>query len=610
MNSVYPKQFIPQNYLVEEILLGTMILYPNLSIHIKDTIKEDFFFLESHQIIYINLLENTNKRYNIMYLLYALQSKRLLKKIGGLRKVINVMRQSQIFINSSQISNYITKLVKILSFNYIKRLIVQYGYHIAKLGYISTLENEYLYKKIIFYFKFIEGEIIKNKNNNQNIVSLRELISIKLLKLKYPLIYKNNPERTNQNRIQFGLKNLDHITKGLPCGNLIVIAGRPSIGKTSFAIKIAYNTFFYQQANICMFSLEMSTKEILNKFLCASCEININKNNIMQLSTKNWKDIILICKKLIKNNIYINDKKNVNIEYIEHTTENLKKKQSLSLIIIDYLQLIESLINDNKKPNRSQELGYITRKLKLLAQLLKLPIIVLSQLNRNIEIRSNKEPILSDLKESGCIKYNNNIKLSIPNKYLNISSIKLLQVNSLAFNSSNSNIWQVNQSKSTQKHKQIKDIYLSIKIIIILAMNKSKLQLTSKHKYLSQESWKKVYLSTRYCKVNYQMSHDKHTNIITKQYIREIFVNKESKTYDINFNDTFHFLSKQIILHNSIEQDADIIIMLNNKEQQENQHKEKIIDIKVSKNRNGYTGYSEVLFVPEKMKFTEFTVST
>nr|CRF40198.1 Replication helicase subunit [Laurencia snackeyi] len=604
MNKVYRKKFIPQNYLAEEILLGSIIIYPKLTLYVKNYVRKDFFFLESHTIIYINLTEQISKQFNIIELIYFLKSKRLLKNIGGLKKIVNIMRQSQIFINSSQINNYVEKLINILSSNYIKRLIIQYGYNMTKLGYVSKINNEYLYNKLLAHLKFFEKEITKNQQKNKNITSIKRLISIKLLQLKHPIIYNNDHKKIYNNHVKFGFKKLDKITNGLPPGNLIIIAGRPSIGKTSFALKIAYNVFFYQKSSICIFSLEMSTKEILNKFLCISCDVNIYNNSIIKLQAEQWKNILIICKKLIHNNIYINDQNNVKIHDIEHIAKTLIRKHNLNLIIIDYLQLIELNNENNQKVNRSQELGYITRRLKLLSQLLKLPIIVLSQLNRNIEIRSNKEPILSDLKESGCIKYISNTNL---NKYLNIRNINLVKFYTPSINRNN-NI--LHKYKYKKEYNHIKIIYLSMKTTLQVINSEFTLELTQNHKYLSGVSWRKVSLSTKYSKISKKLIElNCYKRVIKKNYIQQILMNKPCKTYDINFNNEYHFLSNDIILHNSIEQDSDIIIMLNNKIEKNNEDIGKIIDIKICKNRNGRTGYCEILFKPETMKFNECNIN-
>lgn len=580
MIHIYPQKLIPQNYLVEEILLGTIIIFPGLVIYIRNSITKDLFFLEIHEIIYINLLDNIYNKLNIINFIYTLKSKNLLNKIGGLRKLINLMRQSQIFIDTSNINNYIEKLIYILTSSYIKRLIVQYGYNITKIGFTSVVNNKYLYNKIKHYLKLLEKEIINNEKQKSNLTSIKELISIKLLELKHPTIYQRSTNRVNKNQVQFGFDQLDAITNGLPDGNLIIIAGRPSIGKTSFAINIAYNVFFYQQASICLFSLEMSTSEIVNKFLSISCEVNFNQKNILKLNTKQWQHIISICQKLMENNIYVNDTSNITVSYIEKITEDLNKKKKIKLLIIDYLQLIEFVQTNHDKLNRSQELGYITRRLKLLSQLLQLPIIILSQLNRNIEVRSNKDPLLSDLKESGCVKFNNHINI--------LDS-------TIDFNIKNTNF---------------KVIYLSIKSTLCLILTRYILEITHNHKYMSSILWQKVNKSSQSNKINSVKIRSCNQLVINKQYLNKIFFYKLAVTYDIKFNHRFCFLSRQVILHNSIEQDSDIIIMLHNKIEQTNNKEKQIIDIKVSKNRNGKTGYCKIMFKPNNVKFNEITVAT
>nr|YP_009944671.1 Replication helicase subunit [Osmundea sinicola]QFR99965.1 Replication helicase subunit [Osmundea sinicola] len=603
MVQLYKQKLIPQNYLVEEILLGTIIIFPSLIIHIKNNVTKDLFFLEVHELIYIHLLEHIYDKFNIINFIYILKSKNLLNKIGGLKKLINLMRQSQVFIDTSNINHYLEKLIYILHGNYIKRLIVQYGYNITKIGFISTLNNKYFYNKIRSYLELLEKEININEKQKNSLTSIKKLISIKLLELKHPTIYNKNIDTIKKDHIQFGFKQLDAITNGLPDGNLIIIAGRPSIGKTSFAINIAYNVFFYQKANICVFSLEMSTLEIVNKFLSISCGINFNQENILKLNTQEWKNIILICKQLIQNNIYINDTTNISITYIEKITESLQKRTKIKLIIIDYLQLITFIHSNNESLNRSQELGYITRRLKLLAQLLQLPIIILSQLNRNIENRSNKDPILSDLKESGCVKHNNNIHL-----FYNYLTIDFHVKNVYFIKNKLSHIRNISPNNQITISKQI--IYLSIKNIVCLTLSTYIIEMTYNHKYLSNSLWQQVNTSVQSNKINSLTVTPCNKFIISKKYLKQILFEKSSITYDIVLDRKFYFLSRQIIVHNSIEQDSDIVIMLHNKNEHNDYNKQQTIDIKISKNRNGRTGYCKIKFIPQNVKFNELTVNT
>nr|YP_009397522.1 Replication helicase subunit [Dasyclonium flaccidum]ARW66708.1 Replication helicase subunit [Dasyclonium flaccidum] len=601
MKSLYKHAFLPQHCIAEEILIGIILIYPNTFSNILEKIKKEFFFLESHQLIYISLIEIYQyNQINIIELIYYLQSNELLNKVGGLRKITSIMKQSQIFVSSSKISNYVEELLYLIIQSYIKRLTIQCGHHITKIGYINNISNEYLYNKASYYLDFI-----KISHNKSKIISFKELISKKLLttKCNQKDILKNNI----QNLLKSGFIELDKIISGLPNGDLIIIAGRPSTGKTSLAINIIYNIFYQELISICIFSIEMTCEQILNRFISVASNIHIKSCQNSEKKKTEWKIITEICNKLLKNNIYINNKHDINLKYIEETSKDLKKNNNnIQLIIIDYLQLIELNENLILGINRSQELSYITRKLKLLAQSLKLPIIALSQLNRNIEIRNEKKPLLSDLKESGCINYRNNVKiLSYYNNEINSNNIIKILTNSLIIKNTQHKV--IKLTKLTQELKMQK-VHFFKQYIFNCSINIQKLLLTYNHKYLSNKKWiqtnhtlknTNIHSINQYNKKN---SNDKQKIINT--YINQIRFLTYSKSYDLSISNYFNFISQNIILHNSIEQDADIIMILNNKNnlsiEKENK---KVLDITVCKNRNGPTGTCEIIFVPETTVF-------
>nr|YP_009397725.1 Replication helicase subunit [Dipterosiphonia australica]ARW66911.1 Replication helicase subunit [Dipterosiphonia australica] len=598
MNDIYNHKFVPHNYIAEETLIGIILIYPNIFRTVKNIIRKEYFFLEVNQIIYINLIHSNNKE-NIFELLYKLQNKKLLSRIGGIQKIIRVMKQGQIFISSSQANYYLENLIKLLHNNYLRRLIIQLGYNIINIGHIESINTNNIYSKILSYLYLIDSQL--NKNNNNKIVDIKDLISKKLIQIKH----KNSDINTKIKKlsIQSGFFGLDQIINSLPEGNLIIIAGRPSIGKTSLAINIAYNIFFYQNKGLLIFSLEMSKEEIFNKLISIGSKTDINATKMQQLNELQWKKISNICKVLLKRNIYINDKSNIDIKYINQIARKLKKKNSyINLVVIDYLQLIDFFSGKQQKYSRSQELGYITRKLKLLAQFLKIPIIVISQLNRNIEIRNNKEPLLSDLKESGCIKSQNNI--NIKSKYTRHINIKSIHKSDKKIN-----FGKLYNTKS-QLPKILQSIQKTISVISYINIsNKYTFNYTSQsfilffthnHKYLSYNVWaecNKILISTTVSNID-----SNKLNCIYKNYLNRIVFHNYSKTYDINHNNYFNIISNYTITHNSIEQDADIILILYEKlgkEMSINLHNKKVIDLKISKNRNGNIGTCQLIFTPE-----------
>nr|YP_009399589.1 Replication helicase subunit [Dictyomenia sonderi]ARW69195.1 Replication helicase subunit [Dictyomenia sonderi] len=599
MNRLYKYKFIPQNHIAEEIFLGIIFIYPEIFHKIKNIIDKEHFFLETNQIIYLNLfnIDQRNKN-NICKILYQLQDNQILSKIGGLDKIMEMMKKSQIFISSSKMNKYIDNLIKILHDNYLKRLLIQFGHNIIKIGYMNYIDNYSSYRKILSYLYLIEAKI--NENRQSALITIKDLVAKKLLEMKYQNIYLNtiNKRKTTKS----GFFDIDNIITSLPKGNLIIIAGRPSIGKTSFAINIAYNIFFYQNTSLLIFSLEMSTNEVFNKLLSIASEMNINTKNISNLTQNQWKKISRICNALLNNNIYINDKSNIDINYINRTTKNLKKKtEYFNLIIIDYLQLIEFSTEKQKKYSRSQELGYITRKLKLLAQFLQLPVIVISQLNRNIEIRSNKEPLLSDLKESGCINSASNINIiSIYTNNINITN----QISTKTRTTKLHNIKKIKINNIESKTKIISFINISSQYVFKCINNSRKLLLTHNHQYLSQNIWIAANNISLLTPINIIRNNIKY--LIHKKYINRIDSHIYSKSCDLNQNQHFSCISEEIVTHNSIEQDADIILILYEKEDITNNIKlksSKIIDLKICKNRNGNTGHCQLQFLPNTSIF-------
>lgn len=598
MHNFYRYKFIPQNYLAEEMLIGIILIYPQVTYKIVDSIEKNIFFIEINQIIYLQIAKRIkNKSINIISLFYELQSENLLKTIGGMKRLIELMKQSQIFISSYKTSYYVEDLIKLLNRNYLKRLIIQLGYNTIKIGHIHNIDNKYIYEKILSYIKNIEEKIMYHKIDR--VSNIKEIISTKLLEVKYKKV--DIKEINKLKKIKSGFIELDKIIQGLPIGNLIIIAGRPAVGKTSLTINIAYYCFYREEVSILIFSLEMSVNQIFDKFISISLEDNINKQSIKTLKDEHWKNISKICHGLLKNNIYLNEKINLNISQIESISHDLKKKQCIELIIIDYLQLIEISIENQKIQNRSQELGYITRRLKLLAQNLKIPIIVISQLNRNIENRNDKEPILSDLKESGCIFYQNNILTS--SNYLTKRNISHITKYNQLVNKEKENNIPLFLNRVTNK------IHILNKYIFLHMTKRELIGLTFNHKFLSKNSWVK---SNQLLKTTPIFNKNIKNNIHkTNIYLKNITFKKYEKIYDVYAKNYFSVLIQKISIHNSIEQDADIIIILYemNNEKYIQEIKNKTIDLKVAKNRNGKTGYCKLKFKLDSNSFQDIDIN-
>ncbi len=216
-----------------------------------------------------------------------------------------------------------------------------------------------------------------------------------------------DPKRVEHSRVMTGFKNLDNKLQGLRGGDLVILAARPSMGKTAMALNIGQQVA--KKRNVAIFSLEMSKEQLTDRMVCAAMGIDSWKLQKGELSEDEFSRIGDALSQLSESHIYIDDSASMTLLEIKSKCRRLKMESGLDMVIVDYLQLIQG----TNPLNRVQEISDISRGLKSLARELSVPILALSQLSRAVESRSSKEPILSDLRESGSIEQDADIVLMI-----------------------------------------------------------------------------------------------------------------------------------------------------------------------------------------------------
>jgi len=399
-----------------------------------------------------------------------------------------------------------------------------------------------------------------------------------------------------------GFFDLDLLTQGFQKSDLIIIAGRPSMGKTAFALNIARNVSGLQDYPVVIFSLEMSRNQIIYRLLSNESGITNSKLRSGNIVGNEWNSVSKAISSLSDLNIYLDDKSDINISDIRLKLTTLKSRfGDIGLVIIDYLQLISDL---RSKDNRVQELSRITRNLKLLAKEYDVPVIVLSQLSRNVESRTNKKPLLSDLRESGCFSSSVNLYTSFQKttKIFSFLSFQKLGFELLSVDQKSNFLSPLS---SPLKSTFVTGYHLTYNI---LGIGHHYVKLTTSHRILTQFGWKKVKnlslldLISVIDKYNFIYSKITDHHIITSSsftflQFTNLFPFTNELVYDCWLPSTNNFVGNGYILHNSIEQDADLVLMLY-REQYYNQEDEKtnITDITVAKHRNGPTGTINLLF--------------
>ncbi|MCM8784833.1 MAG: replicative DNA helicase [Candidatus Omnitrophica bacterium] len=377
----------PQNIEAEKALLGCMLLDEEARIKVLENFKVDFFYNEAHQKIFSSIVKLFEKgeKCDLITLSEILRGENLLNEIGGVEYLSHI-------VESVPTSAYVDEYMKIVKEKYILRTLISNATKIITEAYNQQDEVETLLDKaesLIF-------EVSQNKTE-------REAYSLKILvREAIENIEKIREKRGYVTGLATGFTDLDKMTTGLHPSDFIIIASRPSMGKTALACNIALNlNSGFEKVPILIFSLEMSKEQIVQRMLCSEAKVNILKFRQGLLSDKEIGKLLIAASHLEESSIFIDDTPSLNVFELRARARRLKAKENIQLIIIDYLQLMKG---KGRAENRQQEISEISASLKSLAKELNIPVIAVSQLSRATEQRVDKKPQLADLRESGSIE--------------------------------------------------------------------------------------------------------------------------------------------------------------------------------------------------------------
>ena len=392
----FRNQQLPHNFLVEQMLLSGLLISDEAIEMTRKTLPIEAFYFRNHQEIYkaILILSQKELSIDVVTLLTFLQDNGLLEQIGGIKVLIELM---------SQIPNltYFDEYVGLLKDKFLRRCLIKLGYEIINSAYVTNIPLE----KILTECE-TKMFTLTTETKSQNLFTTSELLNTLFLDLKEKSL---NPQLLG---VTSGFYELDSLTQGFQKSDLIILAGRPAMGKTALSLNIAITAIRQSKLPVLFLSLEMSKEQIIYRLL--SMETNINQIRLKNgnLSQLDWIKLTKVIKILSKLPFFIDDTVNLSINDIRSKIKTiLFEQKTIGLIIIDYLQLMQ--ISKTKLDNRSQELSQITRLLKTIAREFNVPIIALSQLSRNVEHRLDKKPVLSDLRESGSIEQDADLVLML-----------------------------------------------------------------------------------------------------------------------------------------------------------------------------------------------------
>lgn len=398
-------KMMPHNVEAEQALLGCILIDENVPVQVMTYLKKDDFYIDAHSNIFASMstVYNQNKPVDFITVSDDLDKNGVLDAVGGLEYLTTLTN----VVPSAANFNHYLEIVKRDS---VMRSLIFSGQKIIENAYESESKEESL--------AFAE-KLIFDIAQNEDISSLEHIgPSLKMVIDRFDMIAKNGGMLRG---ISTGFKDLDRVTNGLQNSDLILLAARPGVGKTSFAMNIITHAAIVENKRCAIFSLEMPKIQIAQRAVCSVASVSMAKALKGELSVEEWKAIWAANARLNQSGLYIDDSSMNTPMDILSKCRRLKREGGLDLVMIDYLQLMNS--GGRQKENRQQEISEITRYLKIAAKELDVPIILLSQLSRAVETRKgDHRPVLSDLRESGSIEQDADIVMFIykPDMYNDI----------------------------------------------------------------------------------------------------------------------------------------------------------------------------------------------
>jgi replicative DNA helicase len=387
MSELFADRIPPQNIEAEQAVLGAIFLEPSSLTLASEILMPEDFYRASHQKIFNVMLKLADKGepVDLVTVTAELADAKLLEEVGGVSYLSDLA-------NSVPTAANIEYYARIVEEKSLLRRLIRTATNIAQDGYTREDEIDVLLNEA--ERSILEVSQRKRTGMFQNIKDI--------LVQTYDNIEMLHNRKGEITGIPTGFTELDRMTAGFQRSDLIIVAARPSVGKTAFALNIAQNVATKTDENVAIFSLEMSAQQLVMRMLCAEGNINAQNLRTGSLTPEDWGKLTMAMGSLSNAGIYIDDTPGIRVSEIRAKCRRLKQEKGLGMVLIDYLQLIQG--SGRNRENRQQEVSEISRSLKALARELDVPVIALSQLSRSVEQRQDKRPMMSDIRESGSIE--------------------------------------------------------------------------------------------------------------------------------------------------------------------------------------------------------------
>lgn len=386
----------PQNIEAEQAVLGAMLIDKEAIAKATEVLSADDFYREAHRVIFSAMLElyNKNEAVDMVTVTEILKRDNKLEDIGGIAYITSL---ANVVLTAANVKYH----AEIVAEKSVLRQLVRVSTEIAAMGYEANEDVGTL-------LDTAESRIleISNRKKKNDFTAINDILMDSVQSIESLL--QNKGGLTG---LPAGFADLDKLTSGLHPSDFIILAARPSMGKTALALNIVQNVALRahkviggEPRSVAFFSLEMSKEQLVNRMLCAEAGIDSQRLRVGEMHDEDWTHLWDACDTMSRAKIYIDDTAGITAMDMRSRARRLKAEHGLDLIVVDYLQLMQGSGKSNNSGDRQQEVSEISRSLKALARELDVPVLALSQLSRSVESRQVKRPMLSDLRESGSLE--------------------------------------------------------------------------------------------------------------------------------------------------------------------------------------------------------------
>ena len=569
----------PQNIEAEEEILGGILLDPDALVRVAEFLRPEMFYISAHQEIYRAALQlhSQGQPTDLMTVSAWLADHHLLERVGGTGAIRRLLEQT---VSSVNIDQY----ARLVMDKYMRRQLIQVSNTLARLAYDTSQPLSQVMDQA-------EQEVFRLTQERVQ----RSLIPASEVLVN---IFSDLEEKFQSGAQLPGIPtkfiDLDNLTQGLQRSDLLILAGRPSMGKTSLALNIAQNVAAYAKQPVAIFSLEMSREQLVQRLLASEARIDSSRLRSGRISEHEWQRLGQAIGFLSQLPLFIDDTPDCTVTEIRSKARRLQAEQggTLGMVLIDYLQLMQGSAADN----RVQELSRITRGLKAMAKELMVPVLVLSQLSRAVESRSDKRPQLADLRESGCLAGDTQVMDVDRGKIWRLDQLAALPAAAelprlLSLNGRGRLVPQqpVKVFCSGRQHTCVLKTRLNFSI-----------RATGNNPFLTPDGWKTL----DELQLEEEVAVVVQEGLIWDPVVLISEPGEPQPVYDVEMPRHHNFVANGLLVHNSIEQDADLVMMIYRPEYYDpNTSDRGIAEVIIAKHRNGPTGTVRLLF---ESQYTQF----